>query len=119
MSQGPYRSRSALALLAVTSLVLTAFAASVSAGASTAAQDTPAPDGLPAFYSVPKPLQGKPGTLIKTRKVASPGLRGTMYRVMYLSEALDGKPVAVTGLVAVPHGTAPPHCVDASQLYVG
>jgi pimeloyl-ACP methyl ester carboxylesterase len=67
----------------------------------------PAPAGLPAFYSVPQPLPAAIGKLLKSEKVAAPGLHGTMYRVMYVSESMRGKPVAVTGLVAVPAGTAP------------
>src|SRR5205085_758297 len=40
-------------------------------------------------------------------KVAVPDLHGTVYRVMYVSQTVDDKPVAVTGLVMVPK-TAPP-----------
>ena len=39
----------------------------------------------------------RPGTLIKSEKVAVAGLHGTVYRVMYVSETVDDKPVAVTG----------------------
>jgi pimeloyl-ACP methyl ester carboxylesterase len=56
---------------------------------------------------VPRPLTGKPGTLLKSQKVAAPGVHGTVYRVMYLSSTLRDKPVAVTGLVVVPDGKAP------------
>lgn len=86
--------------------VALAILASGSAGA-TGTKDTPAPDGLPSFYSVPRPLTGKPGTLLKSQKVAAPGVRGTVHRVMYLSRTLRDKPVAVTGLVVVPDGKAP------------
>jgi len=99
-------SRSATALLVALILVFVALA--TSAGASTAAKDTPAPHGLPAFYSVPQALKGKPGVLLKSEKVTAPNVHGTVYRVMYLSSPLVGsKPVAVTGTVVVPDGPAP------------
>lgn len=63
---------------------------------------------LPSFYSVPATLPSdKPGTLIKYAKITAAGIDGTTYRVMYVSENTQGKPIAVTGLVMVPH-TAPP-----------
>ena len=57
---------------------------------------------------MPQPLQGEPGTLLKSQKVKAPAVHGTVYRVMYLSSTLVGdKPVAVTGTIAVPDGSAP------------
>jgi dienelactone hydrolase len=67
----------------------------------------PAPEGLPAFYSVPSPLPSAPGTLLKSERVEVAGLHGTMYRVMYVSTTVRDTPVAVTGLVAVPDKPAP------------
>ena len=67
----------------------------------------PAPKGLPAFYAVPEPLPSKTGTLIKSEKVAVAGLHGTAYRVMYVSESVDGKPVVVTGTILIPSKAAP------------
>jgi len=77
--------------------------------ASASQRDIPAPAGLPDFYSVPQPLpSGPPGTLIKSEVVADPNLTGaTLYRVMYTSTGQRGAAVAVTGMVAVPDGTAP------------
>ena len=64
--------------------------------------------GLPSFYSVPTQLPpGPPGTLMKAEQIAAPGIDGTVYRVMYLSETELGRPVAVTGLVMVPTSPAP------------
>jgi hypothetical protein len=64
--------------------------------------------GLPSFYSVPTQLPaGPPGTLMKAERIVAPGIDGTVYRVMYLSETELGKPVAVTGLVMVPTSPAP------------
>ena len=78
-------------------------------GAGTSAKKTPAPKGLPAFYSVPSSLaKAKPGELLKSQKVAAPDIDGTVYRVMYASTSLeDDSPVAVTGLIVVPDGPAP------------
>lgn len=66
-----------------------------------------APAGLPAFYSVPQPLPAQVGALLKSEKVTVPGLLGTMYRVMYVSQTVQNKPIAVTGLIAVPRGAPP------------
>ena len=64
--------------------------------------------GLPSFYSVPTQLpSGPPGTLMKAEQIAAPGIDGTVYRVMYLSETELGRPVAVTGLIMVPTSPAP------------
>ena len=67
----------------------------------------PAPPGLPAFYSVPLPLPGFNGKLMKSELVTVAGLHGTMYRVMYASRSVYDKAVAVTGVIAVPNGTPP------------
>jgi hypothetical protein len=67
----------------------------------------PAPAGLPAFYSVPNPLPaGPPGTIIRAEKVKGFAMHGTLWRVMYKSQSIQGTDIAVTGLIAVP--TAPP-----------
>jgi hypothetical protein len=62
---------------------------------------------MPAFYAVPGQLPShSPGALIKSEKVPSGGIHGTVYRVMYVSEDVHGAPVLVTGLIMVP--TTPP-----------
>ncbi|MGO9027487.1 MAG: lipase family protein [Acidimicrobiales bacterium] len=64
--------------------------------------------GLPSFYSTPTQLpSGPPGTLMKSEQIAAPGIDGTVYVVMYVSETELGRPVAVTGLVMVPDTPAP------------
>jgi fermentation-respiration switch protein FrsA (DUF1100 family) len=89
--------------------LVTEVVASGSAGASTSAASTvPAPIGLPAFYSVPKPLPHKFGQLIKSQVAPQqPVANATIYQVMYTGDGPKGKSVAVTGLVVVPNGTAP------------
>ncbi len=93
--------RSAGTALAAMAAVLSMTACGSSPGVS-------APAGLPQFYSVPPGVSGKsPGTLLKWEPVATPGLRGQAYRVMYVSRDVGGAPAAVTGLVLVPRTPAP------------
>jgi len=90
-------------------LVLVASTTVPPLAASAAQPDIPAPSGLPAFYSVPQPLPaGGPGTLIKDEVVPDSNLIGaTLYLVMYKSVGPKRSLVPVTGMVAVPDGTAP------------
>jgi len=82
-------------------LVLAALPVAVSAASS-------APPGLPKFYAVPSHWASKkPGTYLKSERVSVTGLNGTAWLVMYVSQAFKAKPVAVTGYVVVPTGTAP------------
>jgi dipeptidyl aminopeptidase/acylaminoacyl peptidase len=88
--------------------VLTAVGLLTSCGGSAKAASIPAPAGLPAFYSVPDPIpSGPPGKLIKFEPITVNGLHASVYRVMYLSESVQNRPVAVTGLVMVPTSPAP------------
>lgn len=49
-----------------------------------------------------------PGTLIRSQQVDAPGIDGTAYMVEYWSRSVPAdKPVAVSGIVLVPAGTAP------------
>jgi pimeloyl-ACP methyl ester carboxylesterase len=104
--------RRLLVSAAVLGLVLAGCSSSskIAEPASTTTSTTtviPAPKGLPAFYAVPEPLPAQTGALIKSEKVAIDGLHGTAYRVMYVSESVDGKPVVVTGTILVPRKAAP------------
>jgi fermentation-respiration switch protein FrsA (DUF1100 family) len=94
----------ATVVMAVTAVLATACGSSATPTAATVA----APAGLPSFYSVPTvvPTTG-PGTLIKSEAVAAKGIDGHVYRVLYTSEDVHGRPSLVTGLVMVPD-TAPP-----------
>ena len=63
---------------------------------------------MPSFYAVPSKLPSNtPGALIKSEKVPSGAIHGTVYRVMYVSEDVPGAPVLVTGLIMVPNTPAP------------
>lgn len=97
------RIRRPLAMLAVCSSLALATLPLATSGAAVRAHG-----GLPAFYTVPKHWPSKlPGTYLKSQEVTVAGLDGTAYWVMYVSQAYKGKPVAVTGYVVVPEGTAP------------
>jgi alpha-beta hydrolase superfamily lysophospholipase len=94
--------------VAVTMVVAATVGSVAVLSASASASTLPAPKGLPSFYSVPNPLPSTvAGTLIKSQKLASGDLHGTVYRVMYVSKSLQNKAVPVTGLVVVPR-MAPP-----------
>jgi alpha-beta hydrolase superfamily lysophospholipase len=96
-------------LLAPLLAVLTAVGLLAGCGGSAKAASTPPPAGLPNFYSVPDPLPSGPaGKLIKSEPVAVSGLDASVYRVMYLSESVQNRPVPVTGLVMVPTSPPPP-----------
>ena len=68
---------------------------------------TPAPKGLPSFYSVPSSIPKKPGSVIKYQRIVFTAITGSTYRVMYTSLSVLNKPVAVTGLIFVPSTPAP------------
>lgn len=60
-----------------------------------------------SFYSFSEPIPTKPGALIKSERVAAPSIKGAVYRVLYVSTTVDGKPTPVTGIVIVPNTRAP------------
>ena len=83
--------------------------------ASTAPSATPAPTpaaAIPAppddVYAVPEPLpDGKAGDLVWAERVGAP--RGAVaWRVLYRSEAINGAPIGVSGLIVAPDETPPP-----------
>ncbi len=61
-----------------------------------------------AFYTYSKPLPSKHGTAIWQRKLTGQAaLKGANTLLLYTSTGLDGKPVAVSGVLSVPKGKAP------------
>jgi dipeptidyl aminopeptidase/acylaminoacyl peptidase len=62
---------------------------------------------MPSFYAVPEPIPTTVGSLIKSQPVSVAGMHGAVYRVMYVSSTVDGRPTPVTGLVIVPRRAAP------------
>lgn len=68
-----------------------------------------AADDLDALYEVPDPLpDGAHGDLVRYQEVEPSPEGARSYRVMYLSESLEGEPIVVTGTVVVPDAPAPP-----------
>jgi fermentation-respiration switch protein FrsA (DUF1100 family) len=78
----------------------------------------PAPDEAAApvevatedeLYAVPDPIpEGEHGDLLRYQEVVPSTVEGgRSYRVMYLSESLEGDPIVVTGTVVVPTDAAP------------
>jgi len=68
-----------------------------------------------AFYTPPDPLPaGAPGTIIRSEPLTENVPDGARaWRVMYLSQGADGRPSAVSGIIAAPEGAA-----DASRPVV-
>ena len=58
---------------------------------------------VPSFYSVPAHIPRTAGAVIKFQRIKAPGVDAATYRVMYVSKSVANKPVAVTGLIFVPH----------------
>ena len=59
------------------------------------------------FYIPPDPLPSDlPGTLIRVEDIEPLGEGTQAWRVLYVSNAIDGTPIAVSGLVAAPAGPA-------------
>lgn len=70
--------------------------------------DAGAGGGPDAFYIPPDPLPSEePGALIRSEEI-EPFAEGTKaWRVLYVSQAVDGTPIAVSGMVAAPAEVAP------------
>jgi alpha-beta hydrolase superfamily lysophospholipase len=77
------------------------------AGGSAAAGGLPARPPL-SFYVAPDPLPaGRPGEIIRTMELAAPtGGRG--WAVLYHSTSIDGRDIAVSGIIAAPADAAAP-----------
>jgi alpha-beta hydrolase superfamily lysophospholipase len=59
------------------------------------------------FYAPPSPLPKQPpGTIIRTAPIDAPA-GAKSWRVLYHSRAVDGRDIAVSGVVVAPTGTAP------------
>ena len=87
----------ATVLVAATALTLLAVPAS---GTASAGQGRD-------LYSVPDPLpSAPPGTIIRSEPIAAPQ-GATAWRVLYHSESVDGRDIAVSGVIVAPEGKAP------------
>jgi pimeloyl-ACP methyl ester carboxylesterase len=91
--------------------VLAVLAAACAAPAAASAAKVPTgPSGV-KFYSAPKKLPGKThGDVIRARRLrGAPALKSASanWLVLYRSTTATGKPIAVSGTVAIPKGKAP------------
>ncbi len=61
------------------------------------------------FYAAPDPVpDDEHGTLVRYQQVDGLDVGGaTAWRIMYVSESLEGEPIVVTGMALVPPGDAP------------
>jgi pimeloyl-ACP methyl ester carboxylesterase len=61
------------------------------------------------YAAVPDPVpEGEPGELLAVQELDPGDLpAAALYRVLYRSESIDGEPIAVSGVIAVPEGEAP------------
>jgi Secretory lipase len=79
---------------------------------SSSVPPTTAPERPPeAFYTVPGPLPpGPPGALIRAVPIAGPSVLpdSRAWAILYHSRDVDGRDVAVSGVVVAPPGAAPP-----------
>ena len=68
------------------------------------------------LYAVPDPIpDGTHGDLVRYQEIVPGTIDGARtYRVMYLSESLEGEPIVVTGTVWCPPPRPPPRAVPCS-----
>jgi pimeloyl-ACP methyl ester carboxylesterase len=90
-------------------IVLTLILAAALAPASpAAAQDVREGPRGDAFYSPPKPLKGRHGSLIWARRQTGPdALKRNARLLLYRSKSVDGDVVAVSGSLTLPRGRKP------------
>ncbi|HEX2180578.1 MAG TPA: lipase family protein [Actinomycetota bacterium] len=74
--------------------------------AAVQAPQLPPPGAGEDFYSLPEKLpEGEPGRLLRLEELSTPaGING--WRVLYHSRAVDGRDIAVSGLIFAPAGPA-------------
>ncbi len=88
-------------------LAFASFVFSLSAGCSSSPASSGSVD-VDAFYLPPDPLPSEaPGTLIRAEEIEPFSEGSKAWRVLYVSTAVDGTAIAVSGLVAAPAGPAP------------
>ena len=93
-------------------------------------------DAQMPFYVAPtQEIAGAPGTLIRSEPMGFAPAGAQAYRVLYRSTGLHGEPIAVSGVIIVPPGSAPaggrpivawahpttgvvPHCAPSLAIFV-
>lgn len=95
-------------------------AACSSSGSEPSASPSPVDTGTPApqpvevrsgadLYAPPDPVPTGPhGSLLRYQRIDGLIEGATSYRIMYLSESLQGRPIVVTGQAVVPDAAPPP-----------
>jgi pimeloyl-ACP methyl ester carboxylesterase len=93
-------------LVAVSVIVLSGvLVASSAAPAVGAAERVPTGD---AFYVPPRPLaKAKAGTIIRSMPIGGAPAGARAWKILYHSRAVDGRDIAVSGVVIAPTGAAP------------
>jgi len=95
-------------LVLIVAILIAAVGCANGSSSSNTSLPLPAPEG-DAFYAPPDPLPaGMPGDLIWARPMTPLAPASRAWQVLYLSESVNGAPIAVSGLVAVPDGAPPP-----------
>jgi pimeloyl-ACP methyl ester carboxylesterase len=78
---------------------------------STTTTGSSGPTEVPAdgdIYALAEPLPaGQPGDVIAVQEVDMADVAGTVMRVLYHSQSIQGDDIAVSGLIVVPDGAAP------------
>ncbi len=62
---------------------------------------------LDPFYQAPDTIPSKPGTLIRSEPMTFKLANGDAYRILYVSQDRDNKPVVVGGMVFIPKKAVP------------
>jgi pimeloyl-ACP methyl ester carboxylesterase len=66
------------------------------------------PPSVPAFYKAPSSVaHDKPGQILRTEPIDSQVSTARLWRILYTSSDINGKTIAVSGLVAAPTAAAP------------
>src|ERR1700704_507868 len=62
-----------------------------------------------AFYDPPRPLaKAKPGTIIRTTPIQDRAAGGRGWKILYHSRTVNGKDIALSGVVIAPTATPKP-----------
>jgi hypothetical protein len=66
------------------------------------------PPSVPAFYKAPSSVaHDEPGRILRTETIDSQVATARLWRIVYTSSDINGKTIAVSGLVAAPTAAAP------------
>ena len=93
-------------LVAMTVVVLSGLAVLIATPGDLAAGAAGHEPNGDAFYVPPQPLaKAKPGTIIRSTPLAGAPAERRAWRILYHSRAVDGRDIAVSGVVIAPAGS--------------